>query len=140
MQFVVRRGGRHRWAGNERRVRFCTARASSRQTSRKAPSVNFGSLIDQPVAPADVATILGSSIRPGALSTAQLGPDGNLTTLLGGYQVFFSSVGQRRAGDQAESADEDQHDDRIEQAGRLKVNVQMGNRPGKDEKRGARCQ
>ncbi|HME06139.1 MAG TPA: SBBP repeat-containing protein [Bryobacteraceae bacterium] len=54
--------------------------------------VNFGSLIDQPVAPADVVTIFGSSIAPGTVSTAQLGPDGKLTTLLGGYQVFFDSV------------------------------------------------
>jgi len=54
--------------------------------------VNFGSLINQPVAPADVVTIFGSSIQPGAVSTAQLGPDGKLTTLLGGYQVFFDSV------------------------------------------------
>jgi uncharacterized protein (TIGR03437 family) len=54
--------------------------------------VNFGSLIDQPVAPADVVTVFGSSIRPGAVTPAQLGPDGKLTTLLGGYQVFFDSV------------------------------------------------
>ena len=54
--------------------------------------VNFASLIDQPVAPADVVTIFGGSIEPGAVSTAQLGPDGKITTLLGGYQVFFDSV------------------------------------------------
>jgi uncharacterized protein (TIGR03437 family) len=54
--------------------------------------VNLGSLIDQPVAPASVVTILGASIRPGAVTPAQLGPDGKLPTLLGGYQVFFDEV------------------------------------------------
>lgn len=54
--------------------------------------VNFGSLIDQPVAPAEVVTIFGSSIEPGAFSPAQLGPDGKLTTVLGGYQVFFDDI------------------------------------------------
>src|SRR5581483_8074340 len=54
--------------------------------------VNFGSLIDQPVAPADVVTISGASIGPGDVASAQLGPDGKLTTVLGGWQVFFDGV------------------------------------------------
>ncbi len=54
--------------------------------------VNFGSLIDQPVAPADVVTIFGSSIGPSTVTPLQLGPDGKLTTVLGGWQVFFDGV------------------------------------------------
>ena len=54
--------------------------------------VNFGSLIDQPVAPAGVVTILGNSIGPSAVTPLQLGSDGKLTTVLGGWQVFFDGV------------------------------------------------
>jgi len=54
--------------------------------------VNFGSLIDQPVAPAAVVTISGGSIGPSAATPLQLGPDGKLTTVLGGWQVFFDGV------------------------------------------------
>ena len=54
--------------------------------------INFASLIDQPVAPAGVVTILGDSIGPSAATTAELGPDGKLTTQLGGWQAFFDGV------------------------------------------------
>ena len=54
--------------------------------------VNFGSLIDQPVAPAGVVTLVGGSIGPGAVTPPQLGSDGKLATVLGGWQVFFDGV------------------------------------------------
>jgi len=54
--------------------------------------VNFASLIDQPVAPAEVVTILGDSIGPSVITPLKLGPDGKLTTVLGGWQVFFDGV------------------------------------------------
>jgi uncharacterized protein (TIGR03437 family) len=54
--------------------------------------VNFGSLIDQPVAPAGVVTISDGSIGPSAVTPPQLGSDGKLATLLGGWQVFFDGV------------------------------------------------
>ena len=54
--------------------------------------VNFGSLIDQPLAPAAVVTIFGGSIGPGAVTPPHLGSDGKLATLLGGWQVFFDGV------------------------------------------------
>jgi uncharacterized protein (TIGR03437 family) len=55
-------------------------------------AVNFGSLIDQPLAPASVVTIFGDSIGPAALTPLQLGSDGKLATVLGGWQVFFDGV------------------------------------------------
>ena len=54
--------------------------------------VNFGSLIDQPLAPAGVVTIFGGSIGPSAVTPLQLGSDGKLATELGGWQVFFDGV------------------------------------------------
>jgi uncharacterized protein (TIGR03437 family) len=54
--------------------------------------VNFGSLIDQPLAPAAVVTIFGGSIGPSAVTPLHLGPDGKLATALGGWQVFFDGV------------------------------------------------
>jgi uncharacterized protein (TIGR03437 family) len=54
--------------------------------------VNFGSLIDQPLAPAGVVTIFGGSIGPGAVTPLQLGSDGKLATVLGGWRVFFDGV------------------------------------------------
>lgn len=54
--------------------------------------LNFGSLIDQPVAPAAVVTIFGDSIGPSAVTPLQVGPDGKLTTVLGGWEVFFDGV------------------------------------------------
>ena len=54
--------------------------------------VNFGSLIDQPVAPAGVVTIFGGSIGPSAITPPQLDSDGKLATVLGGWQVFFDGV------------------------------------------------
>jgi len=55
-------------------------------------AVNFGSLIDQPIAPAAVVTLLGDSIGPDATTAPQLGSDGKLPTVLGGWQVFFDGV------------------------------------------------
>ncbi len=54
--------------------------------------LNLASLIDQPVAPASVVTILGDSIGPSAATAGQIGPDGKLATVLGGWQVFFDGV------------------------------------------------
>jgi uncharacterized protein (TIGR03437 family) len=54
--------------------------------------VNFGSLIDQPLAPAGVVTIFGGSIGPSAVTPPQLGSDGKLATVLGGWRVFFDGV------------------------------------------------
>ncbi len=54
--------------------------------------VNFGSLIDQPVAPAGVVTIFGGTIGPSAITPPQLDSDGKLATVLGGWQVFFDGV------------------------------------------------
>lgn len=54
--------------------------------------VNFGSLIDQPVAPAGVVTILGDSIGPSAVTSLQIGPEGKLATVLSGWEVFFDGV------------------------------------------------
>jgi uncharacterized protein (TIGR03437 family) len=54
--------------------------------------VNFGSLIDQPVASAGVVTIFGVSIGPSAVTPAQIGSDGKLATVLGGWEVFFDGV------------------------------------------------
>ena len=54
--------------------------------------VNFGSLIDQPIAPAGVVTIFGDSIGPSAITPPQLGSDGKLATVLGGWQVLFDGV------------------------------------------------
>lgn len=54
--------------------------------------VNFGSLIDQPLAPAGVVTIFGGSIGPSAVTSPHLGSDGKLVTVLGGWQVFFDGV------------------------------------------------
>ena len=54
--------------------------------------VNFGSLIDQPVAPAGVVTIFGGSIGPSAVTPLQIGSDGKVATVLGGWQVFFDGV------------------------------------------------
>jgi len=54
--------------------------------------VNFGSLVDQPLAPAAVVTIFGGSIGPSAVTPLHLGSDGKLATVLGGWQVFFDGV------------------------------------------------
>lgn len=54
--------------------------------------VNFGSLIDQPIAPASVVTIIGGSIGPSAVTPFQVGSDGELATALGGWQVVFDGV------------------------------------------------
>ena len=54
--------------------------------------VNFGSLIDQPVAPAGVVTIFGDSIGPSAVTPLELDADGNVGTTLGGWQVLFDDV------------------------------------------------
>jgi uncharacterized protein (TIGR03437 family) len=53
---------------------------------------NFGSLINQPVAPAEVVTIFNDAIGPGAVTPPQVGSDGKLTTALGGWQVRFDGV------------------------------------------------
>ena len=55
-------------------------------------AANFGSLIDQPVAPASLVTLFGDSIGPSAVTVAQPGPDGRLATTLGGWQVFFDGI------------------------------------------------
>ncbi len=54
--------------------------------------VNFGSLIDQPLAPASVVTFFGSSIGPNTVTPLQLGADGRVATVLGGWQVLFDGV------------------------------------------------
>jgi uncharacterized protein (TIGR03437 family) len=54
--------------------------------------VNFGSLIDQPVAPAALATIFGASIGPGAVTGAEIDSQGKIATVLGGWQVLFDGV------------------------------------------------
>lgn len=53
---------------------------------------NFASLIDEPIAPAGLVTLFGSSIGPSAATSFQLGPDGKLATVLGGWQVSFDGV------------------------------------------------
>jgi len=55
-------------------------------------AVNFGSLIDEPVSPASLVTIFGDSIGPNAVTPLQLGSDGRVATVLGGWQVFFDGV------------------------------------------------
>jgi hypothetical protein len=54
--------------------------------------VNFGSLIDQPLAPAGVVTIFGGSIGPSDVTPPHLGSDGKLATVLSSWQVFFDGV------------------------------------------------
>jgi len=53
---------------------------------------NFGSMIDQPVAPASLVTIFGTVIAPNSPIPLQIGADGKLTTSLGGWQVLFDGV------------------------------------------------
>ncbi len=55
-------------------------------------AVNFGSLVEEPVAPASLVTIFGDSIGPSAVTPLQLGADGRVATVLGGWQVFFDGV------------------------------------------------
>ena len=76
--------------------------------------VNFASLIDQPVAPAGMVTIFGDSIGPGAVAVAQLGSDGKLATVAGGWQGPV----RRGCGAADSRGSRTDHGDRAEQGGR----------------------
>jgi uncharacterized protein (TIGR03437 family) len=63
--------------------------------SQPAPALsatNFGSLIQEPVAPAAVVTLFGSGIGPSVPATLQLDSSGKVATMLSGTQVLFNGT------------------------------------------------
>jgi uncharacterized protein (TIGR03437 family) len=54
--------------------------------------VNFGSLLETPVAPAEVVTLFGAAIGPDSLATLQLDSSNQISTVLSGTQVLFDGV------------------------------------------------
>jgi len=54
--------------------------------------VNFGSLLETPVAPAEVVTLFGSAIGPDSPATLQLDSSNRITTVLSGARVLFDGA------------------------------------------------
>jgi uncharacterized protein (TIGR03437 family) len=54
--------------------------------------VNFGSQLETPVAPAEVATLFGAKIGPDSPATLQLDSSNQITTVLSGTRVLFDGV------------------------------------------------
>jgi uncharacterized protein (TIGR03437 family) len=54
--------------------------------------VNFGSLLETPVAPAEVVTLFGAAIGPAAPATLQLDSSNRISTVLSGTRVLFDGV------------------------------------------------
>jgi uncharacterized protein (TIGR03437 family) len=54
--------------------------------------VNFGSLLETPVAPAEVVTLFGAAIGPDSPATLQLDSSNHISTVLSGTQVLFDGV------------------------------------------------
>jgi uncharacterized protein (TIGR03437 family) len=54
--------------------------------------VNFGSLLETPVAPAEVVTLFGAAIGPDSPATLQLDSSNRITTVLSGTRVLFDGV------------------------------------------------
>jgi uncharacterized protein (TIGR03437 family) len=54
--------------------------------------VNFGSLLETPVAPAEVVTLFGAAIGPDSPATLQLDSQNRITTVLSGTRVLFDGV------------------------------------------------
>jgi uncharacterized protein (TIGR03437 family) len=54
--------------------------------------VNFGSLLETPVAPAEVVTLFGAAIGPDSPATLQLDSSNQISTVLSGTQVLFDAV------------------------------------------------
>ena len=64
-------------------------------TSPSAPALsvaNYGSLIQEPVAPAAVVTLFGNGIGPSVPATLQLDSSGKVATTLSGTQVLFNGT------------------------------------------------
>jgi uncharacterized protein (TIGR03437 family) len=55
-------------------------------------AANFGSLIQEPVAPAAVVTLFGNGIGPSVTATLQLDSSGKVATTLSGTQVLFNGT------------------------------------------------
>jgi len=54
--------------------------------------VNFGSLLETPVAPAEVVTLFGAAIGPDSPATLQLDSSSRISTVLSGTRVLFDGV------------------------------------------------
>lgn len=54
--------------------------------------VNFGSLLETPVAPAEIVTLFGTNIGPDSPATLQLDSSNQITTVLEGTRVLFDGV------------------------------------------------
>jgi len=54
--------------------------------------VNFGSLLETPVAPAEVVTLFGAAIGPDSPATLQLDSSNQISAVLSGTQVLFDGV------------------------------------------------
>jgi uncharacterized protein (TIGR03437 family) len=54
--------------------------------------VNFGSLLETPVAPAEVVTLFGNAIGPDSPATLHLDSSGQIATLLSGSRVLFDGA------------------------------------------------
>jgi uncharacterized protein (TIGR03437 family) len=53
---------------------------------------NFGSLLETPVAPAEIVTLFGAAIGPDSPATLQLDSQNRITTVLSGTRVLFDGV------------------------------------------------
>jgi uncharacterized protein (TIGR03437 family) len=54
--------------------------------------VNFGSVLDTPVAPAEIVTLFGAAIGPDSPALLQLDSSNRITTVLAGTRVLFDGV------------------------------------------------
>jgi uncharacterized protein (TIGR03437 family) len=54
--------------------------------------VNFGSVLDTPVAPAEIVTLFGAAIGPDTPALLQLDASNRITTVLAGTRVLFDGV------------------------------------------------